>query len=96
MVSVALLLKCLPISAEQKKLIENAEEEERLRKEKEEKRTKEEDEKQAAVEKGALDASRDVDSKEIHDHLQEGENKVGISFYFIVAFLFTFSFADYS
>jgi len=60
---------------EQKKLIENAEEEERLRKEKEEKRTKEEDEKQAAVEKGALDASRDVDSKEIHDHLQEGENK---------------------
>lgn len=60
---------------EQKRLIEKAEEEERLRKEKEEKRIKEA-EKQAAVEKGAPDASQDVDSKETHDHVQEDENKV--------------------
>ncbi|KAG0537299.1 hypothetical protein BDA96_03G137300 [Sorghum bicolor] len=61
---------------EQKKLIEKAEEEERLKKEKEEKRIKEEAEKQAAVEKGAPDASWDVDSKETQDHVQEDENKV--------------------
>ncbi|PWZ11950.1 Glucosidase 2 subunit beta [Zea mays] len=60
---------------EQKRLIEKAEEEERLRKEKEEKRIKEA-EKQAADEKGAPDASPDVDSKETHDHVQEDENKV--------------------
>ncbi|XP_066306125.1 glucosidase 2 subunit beta-like isoform X2 [Miscanthus floridulus] len=61
---------------EQKRLIEKAEEEERLRKEKEEKRIKEEAEKQATVEKGAPDASQDVDSKETQDHVQEDENKV--------------------
>jgi predicted alpha/beta superfamily hydrolase len=69
------------IYVEQKRLIEKAEEEERLRKEKEEKRIKEA-EKQAADEKGAPDASPDVDSKETHDHVQEDENKVGISFCF--------------
>jgi len=86
----------LSIYVEQKRLIEKAEEEERLRKEKEEKRIKEEAEKQATVEKGAPDASQDVDSKETQDHVQEDENKVGISFCFIVAFLSTFNFADYS
>ena len=49
--------------AEQKKLIEKAEEEERLRKEKEEKRMKEEAEKQAADEKKASVASQEVDSQ---------------------------------
>jgi protein kinase C substrate 80K-H len=68
----------LSIYVEQKRLIEKAEEEEHLRKEKEEKRIKEEAEKQAAVEKGAPDASRDVDSKETQDHVQEDENKVGV------------------
>lgn len=86
----------LSIYVEQKRLIEKAEEEDRLRKEKEEKRIKEEAEKQAAVEKGTTDASRDVDSKETQDNVQEDENKVGISFCFIVAFLSTFNFADYS
>ncbi|XP_066306153.1 glucosidase 2 subunit beta-like isoform X1 [Miscanthus floridulus] len=61
---------------EQKRLIEKAEAEERLRKEKEEKRIKEKAEKQATVEKGAPDASQDVDSKETQDHVQEDENKV--------------------
>ena len=86
----------LSIYVEQKRLIEKAEEEERLRKEKEEKRIKEEAEKQATVEKGAPDASQDVDSKETQDHVQENKNKVRISFCFIVAFLSTFNFADYS
>ena len=97
MVFVAFVVEIsLSIYVEQKRLIEKAEEEERLRKEKEEKRIKEEAEKQATVEKGAPDASRDVDSKETQDHVQEDKNKVRISFCFIVAFLSTFNFADYS
>ncbi len=64
--------------AEQKKLIEKAEEEERLRKEKEEKRMKEEAEKQAADEKKASDASQEVDSQENHETVQEDESKVSI------------------
>ncbi|CAO2198283.1 unnamed protein product [Urochloa humidicola] len=61
---------------EQKRLIEEAEEEERLRKEKEEKRIKEEAEKKATVEKEAEHAAQEVDSKETKSHVQEDESKV--------------------
>ncbi|CAO2192917.1 unnamed protein product [Urochloa humidicola] len=61
---------------EQKRLIEEAEEEERLRKEKEEKRIKEEAEKKATVKKEAEHAAQEVDSKETKSHVQEDESKV--------------------
>jgi protein kinase C substrate 80K-H len=48
------------------------------------KRIKEEAEKRATIEKGVSDTSLDVDSKETHDRVQEGENKVGMSFLFYI------------
>ncbi|VAH60262.1 unnamed protein product [Triticum turgidum subsp. durum] len=62
--------------AEQKRLIEKAEEEERLIKEKEEKRIKEEAEKQAAEENKAPDASQEADSQDTNEKAQEDESKV--------------------
>ena len=69
--------------AEQKRLIEKAEEEERLIKEKEEKRIKEEAEKQAAEENKAPDASQEADSQDTNEKAQEDESKVGGSSYIL-------------
>jgi sRNA-binding protein len=73
-------MQCCPYYAEQKRLIEKAEEEERLIKEKEEKRIKEEAEKKAAEEKKTADASEEADSEDTDGNAQEGESKVGILF----------------
>lgn len=85
-----LCVQYFPCCAEQKRLIEKAEEEERLIKEKEEKRIKEEAEKQAAEEKKAPDASQEAESQGTNEKAQEGESKVGVSSYILVDPLCTY------